>query len=410
MNENFYEAIFKRKSFHLFRGVGNAKITTSELEDIEKACAGFERLYPDIGTAIRIIPANKVNFKRDAEYCVLIYSEEKDNYLMNVGYLGEQLDLYLVSHDIGSLWFGIGKPDMPEYNGMKYVIMIAIRKVNDRSSFRKDMFKAKRKPLEEIWSGDDLGVADVARFAPSACNTQPWYVESKDGKITVYRYKKSGKRGIMPAKSVSYYNRIDVGIYLCILEICLSKKGIGFTRELFVDDGSDAELTQSAEYTLDVNISGPLRYAYAEYDEKYDGLVESWIDGETARFTGLEDGWKDFYGYWKQRSDGTDFLCRMIFENGSPLAVIALGIYENVLTVMEFIVSPEKRNQGHGKAILGELMRRGKEIIAFDITNAKAVIFPDNTASKKAFGSCGFRFDHSHPDGDADYYVFEKGK
>lgn len=249
MKENFYEAIFKRKSFHLFRGVGNETITQDELGDIEKAYAYFERLYPEIKTTIRIVPASRVNFKRDAEYCILIYSEEKENYLMNAGYIGEQLDLYLVQHNIGSLWFGIGKPDMPEYDGMKFVIMIAIHKVSDPALYRKELFKAKRKPISEVWSGDDPGIADIARFAPSACNTQPWYAENKDGKITVYRYRKPGKRGIMPAKAVSYFNRIDIGIYLCILEICMDKKEIEFTRTLFADDGGDAELTKVAEYT-----------------------------------------------------------------------------------------------------------------------------------------------------------------
>ena len=250
MKEDFYETIFKRKSFHLFRGVGSDIITQDELADIEKAYADFDCLYPEIKTAIRIVSASKVNFKRDAEYCILIYSEEKDNYLMNVGYIGEQLDLYLVQHDIGSLWYGIGKPDMPDYNAMKFVIMIAIHKVNDQSLYRKDMFKAKRKSLQEVWSGDDPGVADVARFAPSACNTQPWYVENKDGKLTVNRFRKPGKRGIMPADAVAYYNRIDIGIYLCILEICMDKKEIEFTRTLFADDGGDAELTKVAEYTV----------------------------------------------------------------------------------------------------------------------------------------------------------------
>ncbi len=248
--EDYYETIFKRKSFHLFRGVGSDTITQDELADIEKAYADFDRLYPEIGTAVRIVPADKVNVRRDAEYCILIYSEEKENYLMNAGYIGEQLELYLVRHDIGSLWFGIGKPDLPEYNAMKFVIMIAVHKVNDPSLFRKDMFKAKRKPLREVWSGDDLGVGDVARFAPSACNSQPWYAENKDGRITVCRYKKPGKRGIMPAAAVSYYNRIDIGIYLCILEICMHKKGIGFTRELFTDNGGDRELTKVAEYSV----------------------------------------------------------------------------------------------------------------------------------------------------------------
>ena len=203
-----------------------------------------------IKTAIRIIPADRVNFKRDAEYCILIYSEEKENYLMNAGYIGEQLDLYLVKHNTGSLWYGIGRPDMPDYHGMKFVIMIAIRKVNDPSLYRKDMFKAKRKPLREVWSGDDPGIAEVARFSPSACNTQPWYAENTDGVVTVYRYRQPGKRGIMPVKSVVYYNRIDIGIYLCILEICMHHQGIGFSRELFIDPGSEAELTKAAEYIL----------------------------------------------------------------------------------------------------------------------------------------------------------------
>lgn len=247
---DYYDMIFKRKSFHLFRGVGNDKLTQEELEAIEQAYAGFDALYPDIRTGIRILPAGKVNFKRDAEYCILIYSEEKDNYLMNAGYIGQQLDLWLVAHDIGSLWFGIGKPDMPEYDGMKFVIMIAIHKVSDQSLYRRDMYKAKRKPLGEIWQGDDPGVADIARFAPSACNSQPWYVENRDGKLTVYRYKKPGKRGIMPAAAVAYFNRIDIGIYLCILEICMLKKGIPFSRALFVDHGGDAELTKVAEYSL----------------------------------------------------------------------------------------------------------------------------------------------------------------
>lgn len=246
--EEHYDAIFKRKSFHLFRGVGDDKITSSELDEIKKAYDGFEKLYSEIRTAIRIVSADRVNFKRDAEYCILIYSEKKENYLLNAGYIGEQLDLWLVEHNIGSLWFGIGKPDEPELDGLEFVIMIAIHKVDDETKFRKDMFKSKRKPIGEVWAGDDLGVADVARFAPSACNSQPWYVRNDDGEITVFRYKKPGKRGIMPAAAVSYFNRIDIGIYLCILEICMYHKEIEFSRELFADNGGDPELTKVAEY------------------------------------------------------------------------------------------------------------------------------------------------------------------
>ena len=251
MKAEYYESIFKRKSFHLFRGVGDDKLTQEELDAIQAAYAGFEKLYPEIRTAIRIVPAGKVNFKHDAEYCVLIYSEKKENYLINAGYIGEQLDLWLVAHNVGSLWFGIGKPDEATFDGLDYVIMFAIRKIGDESKFRGDMFAAKRKPLDEIWTGDDLGIANVARFAPSACNSQPWTVENKDNVLTVTRYKQPGKRGIMPASAVSYFNRIDMGIYLCFLEICLEKNGIGYVRALFPDDGGDRELTKVATYRID---------------------------------------------------------------------------------------------------------------------------------------------------------------
>ena len=250
MTENNYSMIYKRKSFHLFRNVGDEKLSSSELREIEEAWASFEALYPEIKTAVRIVPAQKVNFKRDAEYCIMLYSENKDNYLMNMGYLGEQLDLFLVSRNIGTLWFGIGRPDEKTYKGLDYVIMIAIHKISDETRFRIDMFKSRRKPLNEIWTGDTLGIAEIARFAPSACNTQPWFVRNEGNMLTVYRYRKPGKRGIMPAAAVSYFNRIDVGIYLCFLEICMLEKQIVFARKLFVDDGGDAEYTKVAEYTL----------------------------------------------------------------------------------------------------------------------------------------------------------------
>ena len=251
VTNDLYPMIFKRKSFHLFRNVGDARIEEAELKEIETAWASFEALYPGIRTAVRIVPAQKVNFKRDAEYCVMLYSEKKENYLLNMGYLGEQLDLYLVSRNIGTLWFGIGKPDEKTHDGLDYVIMIAIHKIRDVSLFRKDMFKSKRRLLKETWVGDTLGVAEIARFTPSACNTQPWYVRCEDGTLLVSRRQKPLLRGIMPVAAVAYYNRIDMGIYLCILEICMAEKGIGYARELFVDQNDEkATYSKVAVYHL----------------------------------------------------------------------------------------------------------------------------------------------------------------
>ena len=219
MNKDLYDMIFKRKSFHLFRNIGNEHITEEELKDIEKEISKLKPLVDDIKVKIKIV--KKESILRGQEYCILFYSEKKDNYLQNIGYLGEQLDLYLVSKNIGTLWFGIGKPDQKELDGLDYVIMIVIAKVDSSDKFRKDMFKSKRKEIYEIWSGEDyLDIANIVRFAPSACNTQPWKVEASDKKLKVYRYRKEGKRGIMPKNMVIYYNQIDIGIFLYFLELC----------------------------------------------------------------------------------------------------------------------------------------------------------------------------------------------
>ncbi len=251
MDLSLYPMIFKRKSFHFFRNVGDEVLTESELQDIYSAYRSFVPLVENIKTEIKIVPSSETTCRRGQEYCILMYSEKKDNYLPNVGYLGQQLDLYLVSKNIGTLWFGIGKVEEKTYNGLDYVIMIAIRKVSDPHKYRKDMFKSKRKAVEEIWMGPKItSVTNIVRFAPSACNTQPWYVENHGTSLSVYRYKKQGLRGLMPAALVSYYNRIDIGIFLCFMDICLENAGISCEKYLHIDAGENAEKTLLAEYSL----------------------------------------------------------------------------------------------------------------------------------------------------------------
>lgn len=246
-----YPAIYKRKSFHLFRNIGNESILSEELHEIKEAYQHFSALCPHIKTAIRIVPAEETTCNRGEEYCILLYSEKKEHYLQNIGYMGEQLDLYLTGKNIATLWFGIGTTNEPRYENLDFVIMLAIAKATDESKFRKDMFESKRKPIEDIWVGEPIkGVSDIVRFAPSACNTQPWMVEHTGNTLHVYRCRKQGKRGIMPADKVSYYNQIDIGIFLCFLELCLLHEKISYKVELKHDAGFDEEKTIYAVYHL----------------------------------------------------------------------------------------------------------------------------------------------------------------
>ena len=250
MDNELYEMIFKRKSFHLFRNIGNKHISDDEIKDIELQITKLKPLVDDIKVKIKIVK-DGVTCRRGQEYCILFYSEKKDNYLQNIGYLGEQLDLYLVSKNIGTLWFGIGKVEEKQIDGLDFVIMIAIAKVDDLDKFRKDMYKSKRKELKEIWNGANyLDIANIVRFAPSACNTQPWIVDSAEDELKVYRYRKEGKRGIMPKDKVIYYNQIDIGIFLCFIELCLEKNNIKYDKDLYVEDNHENERNITAIYKI----------------------------------------------------------------------------------------------------------------------------------------------------------------
>lgn len=253
-----YPNIFKRKSFHLFRNnktkelyKDNCHIIKEEIDNIYKVFKSLVPLYNDIKVNINIVNSEETNCNRGQEYLILFYSEKKPNYLQNIGFIGEQLDLYLVNNDIGTLWYGIGKPKELTFNGLSFVTMMAICKV-PHDAFRKDMFKSKRKDLSEIYEENKYSdIINIARFSPSSCNTQPWFVKQVDNNIEIYRYKKPGKRGIMPIEKVVYQNLIDIGIFMLFVLLTLSKNNYQYELELFDDyETNDKELTKIANIII----------------------------------------------------------------------------------------------------------------------------------------------------------------
>ena len=79
MNNELYNMIFKRKSFHLFRNIGNEHITYDELKDIENKFSTFKPLLEDIKVKMKIVK-DSTTCKRGQEYCILLYSEKKDKF------------------------------------------------------------------------------------------------------------------------------------------------------------------------------------------------------------------------------------------------------------------------------------------------------------------------------------------
>lgn len=244
MNELLYPMIFKRKSFHVFKSY--LPLLQEDLEEIKKAFSQFIPLIPDINVRMRIVPKDETTCKR-GEYCILLYSEKKEHYLKNIGYIGAQLDLWLAFHNIGVCWYGAGKTKHQNDKNCKFVIMLAIQKVSE-NHFRKDMFRSKRKPLSEIWQGKSYqNIANIVRFAPSACNLQPWFTVSEEKRLNIYKVINT-KRGIMPAEKVNYYREIDMGIFLCYLEICMEHEGLMFQKELCESNNIHSDERQLCAY------------------------------------------------------------------------------------------------------------------------------------------------------------------
>lgn len=154
-----------------------------------------------------------------------------------------------------------------------------------------------------------------------------------------------------------------------------------------------------------------MKFVWRDYDPETMGYIETWLDEDAVRSTGLDDGFRDFYEYWANEDGfvvGVNFWCKIVCENNDPVAVIALCRHEQRTAVMELVVDPEKRCQGIGTQLLKELLAC-EEILGFTINKSEAVIFPDNAASQKAFEKAGFQYHHTDEDeyGTSMTYIFE---
>ena len=148
-------------------------------------------------------------------------------------------------------------------------------------------------------------------------------------------------------------------------------------------------------------------FIWKDYSQEYEAGVEALFDSEAIRFTGCDDGFKAFYDYWNKEIGADAFWGKVIFLKGELIGVIALAKSpDGVFTLQELALSPAYRGKGCGTTILKALLTNSKKIIGQEITTAKAVIFPGNLASRKAFSKAGFVCVESHPDGDALYYEY----
>ncbi len=106
---DLYSTIFKRKSI---RNYDLTPLDENTLTEISNHLKGLDPLYDDIKTELKIISGNDVKRRmmKKAPHYIAVFSEAKEGYLTNVGFMLQQMDLFLSANGIGSCWQGIPKP------------------------------------------------------------------------------------------------------------------------------------------------------------------------------------------------------------------------------------------------------------------------------------------------------------
>ena len=212
------QMIFRRRSVRSFE---ERQVSQDKLDELMEFISGIRRLEPDVRMQITLLEPSQMTTiqKWDAPRFLALFSEEKNLWLENAGFMLEQIDLYLQCHGMGSCWVGLGYPQealVPK--GMKHVILMPFGYPKDVPE-RTEVSQFKRKSLAEISDIPDNRLESV-RIAPSACNSQPWYFVHEEEMLHVYREELT----LLKKRTMNRMNQIDIGIALAHLYVTYSEK------------------------------------------------------------------------------------------------------------------------------------------------------------------------------------------
>ena len=121
---NLAERIPHRKSVRKYL---NQPVTPEMLAQIRAFADGLQPLDPSIRVQCDILRAEQftIHMPWSAPYALAVYSEERGQWAENIGFLFQQMDLFLQSMGLGSCWVGMGSPvKQPVPEGMRFVILL----------------------------------------------------------------------------------------------------------------------------------------------------------------------------------------------------------------------------------------------------------------------------------------------
>ncbi|MDR2202018.1 MAG: hypothetical protein LBP26_04560 [Clostridiales bacterium] len=214
-----YETIFKRRSARRYSA---EPLSEAVRADIEARANSEKRLF-DREATFELVGGGDLKGGM-APYALTAYSDGDDASKVNIGYVLQDLDLYIQSIGLGSVWCGMARPRERKSD---YRILLGFGNTDVPFRAGEDAFK--RKNLSDI-SQEDNAVARAVRVAPSAVNLQPWKLKFYDGKVVI----ESAARGVgklLPGKIYLY----DLGIAVKHAELALRHEGRAVTGIKIID-------------------------------------------------------------------------------------------------------------------------------------------------------------------------------
>lgn len=214
MFEQLSAMVSRRRSVRSYRP---DPVGDEMLAQMRAFMADLQPLIPGAQVKADIIPTEHASFLQkwqNPQYLVF-YAQDSEDALMNVGFMYQQLDLYLQSQGLGTCWVGLGWPDEKRVlppEGMKLAVMMAFGHPDNVPLRTAADFK--RHAPEEIADRPDERL-EAVRLAPSATNSQPWYFVHDGNVLHVYREELK----LLKKRTHGRMNPIDMGIGLAHLYV-----------------------------------------------------------------------------------------------------------------------------------------------------------------------------------------------
>lgn len=213
--DNLFDAIFTRKSVRRYQ---QAPLDGDALAKIQCVLGRLKPLFPDIPVTFEIIEKRDLRSVQNfgAPHFLAAFSKKGRGSYLNIGFMMQQVDLYLSSAGLGSCYLGMAKPSSAASDrvGMDPVMLLAFGKGEDHIHRQPSAFK--RKAAEEIASAHPFWL-EAVRLAPSATNGQPWYFDCHGDTFDAYCTKQNRLKALM----FDRLNGVDMGIALCHLDLAV---------------------------------------------------------------------------------------------------------------------------------------------------------------------------------------------